>query len=493
MSTDYSRPLKLASHSAEDIVGLEDRLNHTIVVVNCVDRTFLSTMSVLICNLRRLPIDLYIGSESWGALTAADLDTLITRAADIDPERPLRIGEPLNPATLRLHVGPTSRFVDISAVPDGHGVRLRRDGRAFPSHLATGSGLGSVLTAAVLTAEAFKQIVGVQANRQRRHDSFDFNPVTLRVDGPDLPFEVGERIALIGAGAIGTAIGLIFRESCAEGALTVVDSENFDEPNVATYSLGRRQDATRHLHKTQLLKRELPRMDICPVAGTAQEYINRLDQGDLPMPLTVLGAVDSIEARHQIAKIYAPLTLDGSTGGVTGTAIGLAEATSSGPCLRCYFPKLPPDTAPSAEQRLSEQTGLGINLLADGGHVLSTADLERLPAHGQRMLTPHVGKSVCGLARTLGLTGVEDSYRPSAAFVSQQAAALVVGAMIARANRMVGRLRDLEYDTLVGPDHTMIDHRLPNQSCSCQVDSAIIERVREHRRAYALRNRAPGA
>jgi molybdopterin/thiamine biosynthesis adenylyltransferase len=493
MNTDYSRPLKLAHHSATDVAGLESRLHQTIIVVSCNDRSYLSTLSGLLCNLRRLPIDLYVGSDSRGALTDADLESLIGNAGEIDPERPIHIGEPPASPTLRLHVGPASRPFDISAAPDGHGVRLRRNGRAYPSRLAAGTGLGSVLTAAVLTAEAFKEIVGVHPNRQRRQDSFDFNPVTLRADGPDLPFTVVEHSALIGAGAIGTAIGLIFRESRIEGSLTVVDPQIFEEPNVTTYSLGRRQDATERLHKTQLLKRELPKMDIHPVEGTAQNYINLLDLAELVMTHTVFGAVDSIEARHQISKIYAPLTLDGSTGGMTGTTIGLAEATPSGPCLRCYFPKLPPASTPSVEQQLSDKTGLDIALLADGDHVLSTNDLEHLPTEGARLLTPHVGKPVCGLGRTLGLTGVEDSYRPSAAFVSQQAAALVVGALIARSSGMVGRLRDLEYDALFGPDHSMIDHRRPDASCSCQTDSAIIERVRDHRRAQTRRNRASGA
>ena len=89
-------------------------------------------------------------------------------------------------------------------------------------------------------------------------------------------------------------------------------------------------------------------------------------------------------------------------------------------------------------------TGLDTGLRVDGDHVLSPEDLEHLPAEGVQMLIPHVGESICGLARTLGLIGVEDGHRPSAACVSQQDAALVVGALIARMNGMVGRMRDLE-------------------------------------------------
>jgi hypothetical protein len=483
VSTDYSRPVRLALASTANAAGLERRLQQTTIVTTCHDRAHLPTLAVLLANLRRLPVHLHFLFDSRDGLTDADVEVLVASAADLDPDRPLHLGDPQASPTLRLHVGPTTYQADISAAPDGHGVRLRRHGQQFPARSAVGTGLGCVLTAAVLTAEAFKEIVDVHATRHRRHDVFDFNPVTLEMDGPDLPFSVIEQSALIGGGAIGTAIGLIFRESRIEGSLTVVDPEIFEPPNVMTYSLGSHQDAVACVHKTRLLERELPNMDIHPVEGTAQDFINQIDQGIAPMPHTVLGAVDSVQARHEITKIYAPLTLDGSTGGITGTTIGLAEAAPHGPCLRCYYPKLPDLTTPSAEQHVSDKTGLSIELLADGDHVLSPDDLEHLPLDGARMLAPHLGKPVCGLARTLGLIGSEDAYRPSAAFVSQQAAALVVGAMIARTNGRVDRLRDLEYDALFGPCGTMIDHRRPNSSCRCQTDSDIIARVLNHRLA----------
>ena len=234
-------------------------------------------------------------------------------------------------------------------------------------------------------------------------------------------------------------------------------------------------------------------MDIYRVEGTAQDYIALLDHGESAMPQVVFGAVDSIEARHQISKIYAPLTLDGSTGGIAGATVGLVEATPAGPCLRCYFAKLSQDPTPSAEQRLADETGLTIALLADGDHVLSTDDLNDLPAEGARLLSSHLGKPVCGLARILGITGAQDNYMPSAPFVSQQAAALVVGALIARSNGFTGRPRDLEYDALFGPDNSTLDYRRPDPTCSCQTDSALIGRVIDLRRARSRPTRKSSA
>lgn len=480
MDTDYSRPMRVAFNSADNVTGIESRLQQTVVAVTCDDRAHYSTLAVLIGNLRRLPITLYLQASSDKALTGVDLESLEELAVGIDPDRPLVIAKSPTP-TLHLHVGGRSPGANIAAVADGHGVRLRRRGNPFPDVVDAGTGLGAVLAGAMLTAEAFKQIVGVQPIRHSLRTVLDFNPVTLRADGPVRHLTTMHDTALIGCGAIGTAIGLILRESGIEGALTVVDPQQFDPPNVMTYSLGNQEDAARGLHKTLLLARELPQMDVHRVEGNAQEFINRIDTGRTPMPATVLGAVDSVEARHQIAKIYASLTLDGSTGGIAGTTVGLAEAIPTGPCLRCYYPTVPLAPGPSPEQQLSEMTGLDIRIMADGDRILSAQDLTGLPSDGARLLAQHLGKPVYGLARTLGLTGSEDVYRPSATFVSQQAAAVVVGSLIARANLGIDRMRDVEYDTLFGPTEDMVVARRQRRECQCQKEARLIDQIRASR------------
>ena len=487
MSTDYSRPLSVASGSTEDAAGLERRLQQSAITISCDHRDHLPTVAVLVANLRRLPVALYLQSARADALTGADQEDLIACAAGLDPGRSLQLGSPRSAPTLHLHVGGDRSRADISAVADGHGVRLRRRGHPFPGELTAGTGLGSVLTAAVLTAEAFKEIVGVRPSRHRSHQSFDFNPVTLAADGPVLPFNTIECTALIGAGAIGTAVGLILHKSEVEGKLTVVDPELFRAPNVMTYSLGTQQDAVDGMHKTHLLERELPYVDVQRVEGTAQDFINLIDKGSAQMPTTVLGAVDSIDSRHQIAKIYAALTLDGSTGGIAGTTVGLGEAVPTGPCLRCYYPNSSSIAGPSPEQQLCDITGLDITLLADGDRILSTKDLLNLSPEGARLLTQHLGKPICGLARTLGLTGSEDAYRPSAAFVSQQAAALMIGALIARADNYTRPLRDLEYDALFGPGSDLTAYRRPRAECSCQVDKHLIQKILDRRASLAAK------
>ncbi|GLZ32032.1 hypothetical protein Lesp02_42200 [Lentzea sp. NBRC 105346] len=342
-----------------------------------------------------------------------------------------------------------------------------------------------MLTAAVLTGEVFKHATGLRPEAMRVRQTLDFCPVTLTED-PGVVTEtpmIFTDTALVGGGAIGTAISLILRELPSAGRLVVVDPQTFEEPNVTTYSLGNVQDAQNGLRKIDLIKRELHGFDVTTIYGTAQDLLEKIDRGNVWWPKVVLGAVDSISARHELQRVYADLTLDGSTGGHVGTTLALREGLPTGPCLRCYYPLRDAQAGPSAEQLLHQSTGLAMNRIARGQLPLSERDLDGLSETGKRILAPHVGKPVCGLASLLGLVpDSRDDYRPSAAFVAQQAAALVVGALIARqTGTLTGAVRDVEYDALYGPYLHMIASRRPRPACACASNKDLIEQVREVR------------
>lgn len=341
------------------------------------------------------------------------------------------------------------------------------------------------MAAAVLTGEVFKVVTGLPSSRMRTLDKVDFCPVTL-TDQPGSVTEMLrlENVALVGAGAIGTAVCLIFRELGIVGDLTVVDHEDFDDPNVTTYSLGTRADAAAGMPKVDLIARELSNLRVMPIKDTAQDFINLIDSGSARWPKVVLGAVHDIEGRHELQRIYADLTLDGGTGGQAGTTLALREGLPTGPCIRCYYPLAGSQAGPSAEQHLHENTGLPMERIARGQEPLTEADLEHLSDAGRRLLEPHLGRPVCGLARLLGLVSDVDDFRPSAAFVAQQAAVLLVGALIARqAGVTADVMRDVEYDALYGPGPDMVVVRRPRPDCDCQRNGYLVERVRSDRRA----------
>ncbi|QWC86565.1 ThiF family adenylyltransferase [Nocardioidaceae bacterium] len=489
MSTDhtnYSRPLRLAAGSSgANEADLQTRLENSIVLVTADAEApaVAATLRVLVGNLRRLPVRLHLDpSGGDGELDPNLVTDLEQLTAGIDADRSLSVIRPEH-VTFHVHVGTSSTSAHVSGVADGHGTRLRPAGAAVGSLQQTGTGLGGVLTGAMLTAEVFKDVVAVLLDRQGPIRSIDFCPVTLGEPDDTIRSLAPLRdIALIGGGAIGTAIALIFRELNATGLLAVVDPETYDHPNVTTYSLGDRATAAARTPKVHLIRDQLCDVTVDPIIGTARDYIDAIDAGDKHMPTTVLGAVDSVDARHEIAAIHASQTLDGSTGGDTGTMLSLSEATWTGPCLRCYYPQRPAQ-GPSVIDLLTLRTGLPRDLLARGTDKL-TADeltsLDNLTPKDRAILQSHVGKDICGLGKAFGLTGENQGFNPSAAFVAQQAAALVVGSLIR--GGVTTEANNVQYDALFGPHGDMTLSRNSKATCRCQLERDIHQDVRTHRR-----------
>ena len=99
------------------------------------------------------------------------------------------------------------------------------------------------------------------------------------------------------------------------------------------------------------------------------------------------------------------------------------------------------------------------------------------------MLAPHVGKPVCGLAETVGLTGLSaDGYRPSIPFVSLQAACLAVGRLIASQLDLSPPGNLVQYDGLIGPQAATIEEMRQRPDCVCATRATTIELVRHQRR-----------
>lgn len=484
-NTNYSRPLRLAAGSSgANEADLQTRLANSLVLVTADAKApaVAATLRVLIGNLRRLPVQLHLdpngGDGELAPNLVADLEQL---TAGIDANRSLSVTRPEH-VTFHVHVGTSSTSAHVSGVADGHGARLRPNGTPFGPLQQPGTGLGGVLTGAMLTAEVFKDVVDVLPDRRGPVRSIDFCPVTLgEPDDTIRPLAPLQDTTLVGGGAIGTAIALIFRELNAAGVLAVVDPETYDHPNVTTYSLGDLATAAAKTPKVHLVRDQLRGVTVDPIIGTARDYIDAIDAGDKPMPTTVLGAVDSIDARHEIAAIHATHTLDGSTGGDTGTMLSLSEATWAGPCLRCYYPQRPAQ-GPSVIDILALRTGLPRDLLARGTDKL-TADeltaLDNLTPEDRAILKSHVGKDICGLGKAFGLTGENNGFNPSAAFVAQQAAALVVGALIR--GGATTPANNAQYDALFGPHDDMTLARNPKATCRCQTELDIHQDVRVHR------------
>jgi len=481
----HSRALRLgAGASGASESETADRLSrsHIVLSVDAHIPGAAETADVLVDTLARRP----------GRLTLAGAPErierrLIERIRRIDPDFQVTTA-PSSPSdgTLEAHIGTapdephTPNGVRLTALPDNHGAHIASDER-LPAPLTAPSALGVMTTGALLAAEIFKHAAGVRPERMTSHHRLSFCPVTLSDDPSRAPArtDMSVSLALVGLGAVGTAIAQILNGLPLNGSVLLVDREALALENLGTYSAGGMADIGRP--KVQIAAELLAGFHVTKFHGDVNDVPRLIDARQLPWPRFVLSGLDSIDARHAAQRIWPDHLLDGATG---DTVLGLHEVLGPGqPCLQCF---LPPRAIPrSSLVEFSESSGLTLKQLADGDRPLVLGDLEAL-SHDQRIrLEAHVGKPICGLAQALGLTSDDqtDHYQPSVPFVSQLAAALVVGRLIARLADPDGAHPNfVQFDALFGPQALNAESRQGRHGCYCAETRPLIETVRSSRR-----------
>lgn len=474
MRAEHSRALRLAaSATGRREVSLLEHLaaQHVTVSVGATRSADIAAAELLLANLARLPITLSVDPSGLRADAHRRL-----LAASRQPE-PTPSGS-LGPVNLRVHVGNGGR-ADLYANAEHHGAYVSHS----PLTVANpASGLGAVTCAALLSGEVFKAIIPMLPGRARDLDSFAWCPVTLTPEPASAPMLGAplhlDDIAIIGLGAVGTAIARTLGLLGATGRVALVDPERFAVENVGTYSLGDHDDARDGRWKTELAARALPNVQITRFDLPVAEFIERIDAGQAPWPTMALTGLDSVSARRDAQMLWPERLLDAATG---DTMCGLHDVgPSDHACLRCLFAI--PTAGPSAAQRLADATGLDPELLRYGDQLLREDHLATLDAHQRRRLASQIGKPICGLAQAVGLTHLpSDDYRPSVPFVSQQAACLAVGRLLADRLGLPTGATFVQYDALIGSDYGTFEDRHPSLTCYCQQRAPLVVRLRASR------------
>jgi ThiF family len=486
----HSRALRLGAGasgvSESETAGRLSR-SHVVLSVDARIPGAAETAEVLVDTLARRP----------GRLTLAGAPErierrLIERIRSIDPDFQVKTAPSLpSDGTIEAHIGTApdephrGNRVRLRALPDNHGAHIASD-ELLSAKLAPPSALGVMTTGALLAAEIFKHAAGVRTERMTLHQRLSFCPVTLSDDPSRAPVcpDMSVSLAVVGLGAVGTAIAQILNGLPLNGSMLLVDREAFALENLGTYSAGGIADVGRP--KVEIAADLLAGFQVTKFHGDINDVPKLIDAHQLPWPRVVLSGLDSIEARHAAQKIWPDDLLDGATG---DTVVGLHEVLGPGqPCLQCF---LPPRAIPrSSLVELSESSGLTVQQLADGDRPLVPGDLEAL-SHDQRIrLEAHVGKPICGLAQALGLTSDDqtDQYQPSVPFVSQLAATLAVGRLIARLADPDGVHPNFaQFDALIGPHALNAESRRGCPQCYCAENRTIIETVRTSRRQLLSR------
>ncbi len=483
MRAEHSRGLRLAAAATGDAEGrLERRLNQSAVSVSVDPAVWgaVEAAAFLLETLRRGPGRLYLHPSG---LSALQVESILRGAAAVADDATIDCG-PAPRDAVRMHVGTQARANTICVLPDRHGVRLAAGGQQMTQHRPP-SALGVVYTAATAAGEAFKYTAAIDATRCVRHDKLAFCPVTLTDDptvAPMLPAGTKLDLGLVGNGAIGTAHALIIGGLDLTGSHGLLaDPEAYARENVGTYSLGTIADADARRPKVDLAAAAMPGWIINRIQRSISAVIAKIDAGEMPWPPVVLTGLDSIEARHDAQGLWPERLIDAATG---DTVVGLHDVVPGGPCLRCLMPV--PAARGSSAQALADELGLPVDLVMRGDVDLAEQHLANLTVKQRERLAPFVGKPICGLAGALGLNGdSEETYRPSVPFVSQQAACLGVGRLMASVIGVTGLPNVVQYNTLIGPQSMTRLHRRATPGCYCHQRAATISIIRAVRRGLA--------
>lgn len=431
---------------------------------------------VLVSTLRRQPGQIFLDPDGIQSFA----DELQVLAAAVDPQRSLVVGRTPDP-TCALHIG-LEECEAVRVIPDGHGVRLAREGGVAQSRPP--SGLGVVFSAAIAAGEIFKQSAQVYPHLRIDYDRLEFCPVTLSSDLERAPLALPDGkldVTLVGLGAVGSATALILSLFEAAGRVVLIDDEAFAEENLGTYTLGTPADVARASSKVDLAAARLSLFDCYPFRGRVEQAIVEIDAGRLPWTRVVMSGLDSVEARHATQQLWPDLLIDCSTG---DTACGVRICPDGDACLMCLVQDSQRET--SAMTELIELTGLSREDLTVGDRLVTEEDVERARPEIREEMRRAIGGPVCGLGRAIGLAeGGQEDYRPSIPFVSQQAACLGVGRLIARLHSLTGTAELdanlVQYDTLIGPSRLNAVSLRPRNDCYSILRRGIIEQVREGR------------
>ena len=480
MRAEHSRGLRLAAAATgEPESRLERRLNQAAVSVS-VDPTVPGAVLIatfLLETLRRGPGCLNLDPAG---LPEPHVASIVRAAGRVAIEATVAVGSP-PPGAVLVHVGRMAPPGTICVLADGHGVRLATAGQRLDQRRPP-SALGIAYTAAIVGTESFKYMAAIDTTRCVHHSELAFCPVTLSDDltaAVMLPAATRVSLGVIGTGAIGTAHARILGGLGLAGSYALLtDPETYDRENVGTYSLGTIADADAKRSKVDLASAAMLGWFIDKQRGPVASTIAKVDARELSWPALVLCGLDSIDARHEAQGLWPDRLIDAATG---DTVVGIHDVTPGGPCLRCFMPA--PIARRSAAAALAEELGLPVELVMHGDIDLNEQHLAKLTIEQRERLAPFIGKPICGLASAFGLTGDStETYRPSVPFVSQQAASLGIGRLIASLTGVVDLPNVVQYNTLIGPQSITRLHRRPTPGCYCQQRAATIEIVRRSRR-----------
>jgi hypothetical protein len=239
-------------------------------------------------------------------------------------------------------------------------------------------------------------------------------------------------VLLVGCGGVANGWVYAMRRAPVFGRVEPVDHQSIRAENLGPYVCSSQYRIT--VPKVQVVRDELePKLTVLPRPERFRFFTARLNYGQSYVPRIVISALDNPPTRHQVQRLWAPLTIDLAAEGLTAQVI-VKKLDDDGICL------LEAHTDPLGTDaelvELAAATGLSIERLRDFESQVTEEDIANAPPEKQAALEEacRQGTPICGRVGDLDLYEEEaaSEFTPAVPFVTAFAG-IVAAAQTVRA------------------------------------------------------------
>jgi hypothetical protein len=383
-----------------------------------------------------------------------------------------------------LNVGPTIRSdLPWTAIAcDGWVLQVCSGGGPVVLSFSQFNPAATLAAASLGAAEIFKRLLGVvsQVAPLLQNEVFSFLTYTADTDpGPDIRSPIRLDCVLAGAGAIGNGIRHVLIELPVEGWLAVVDQQDAGEENWGTYI--DLEPSGFDMPKANLACAGWgAAVTLFPLKRDVAELLSKLGR-EIPFPDVTLGALDNIEARHEIQRLWPDLAIDGAIGDVT-CQVSRHPWGPDTACLQCLFREPAGEDSAVVASRL---TGLTVESARRQDEEVTQEDIDAAVGDRKAWLAARKGRQKCSVIREAlaeELTAGGATFSPSAPFVACMSGSMVAAEFIKYRMGISSPLDPrFQFNVLVGPRAGTMLEQGRRKTCFCVERSKAIARARLER------------
>lgn len=331
-----------------------------------------------------------------------------------------------------FHVTPYLPWTSIGS--NGWIARISSGVRELPPDMDQPNPIAALMAASLGVTEVFKRIYGVPFSVAPLIDKIELSLFDNSTDfnslGPVLPEKlVMPDTLLIGAGAIGNGVGLLFSQLPIEGRLHIVDNQCYQDENHGTSVLLEKEGWIGE-SKAERLAEWLKSNSSLNATGDQVLIADALASEKIQTMSVdlILNGLDNVQGRHDSQFSWPSIIIDGGIN-ETGAAVIQHRLDERGlACLFCSF-KLPQQDLGLIQHQL---TGLKTSALSEQERLLTEDDIKDADPDKREWLSSMLKekRTICSVVSEAGLlrlgVNAEEGFRPSVPFVATAAAAMVV-------------------------------------------------------------------